>query len=193
MSADAGGPLAYHQTQRERFETERKRQDGIAARFSMVQLALFGLSVVLAGSGLFGGVSRPLLLGGLGAFVVFLIVRAFQGRVIQKTDAAEVRLTLHAGQRAPRIARLAVDRWKRSASTPARGTPPDVTRPRARGQGGTSSSSVRRSPGCSSRTCVTPTPSTRADQRPASIQREPVPSTRFTLEERRPSLGTSVT
>jgi len=84
-------PLTLHQLERERFEAERARQDSIAARYSMVQLGLFGLSVVLAGSGLFGGPSRPLLLAGLGAFVVFLVVRAFQGRVITRRDRAEVR------------------------------------------------------------------------------------------------------
>ena len=49
MSDEPLSPLGYHQTQRDRFQAERDRQDRIAARFSMVQLGLFGLSVVLAG------------------------------------------------------------------------------------------------------------------------------------------------
>lgn len=93
MSAD--GPLAFHQAQRERFEALRKQQDGVAARYSIVQLGLFSLSVVLAGSGLLGELETPLLYGGLGTFVIFLLVRAFQARVIQRRDAAEVRREIH--------------------------------------------------------------------------------------------------
>ena len=95
MSEEALSPLATHQAERARYEAERERQDQIAARFSMVQLGLFGLSVVLAGSGLVGGVELGLLAGGGAAFVVFLIVRAVQGRVIQRREQAEVRREIH--------------------------------------------------------------------------------------------------
>lgn len=80
---------------RDRFQAERDRQDRIAARFSMVQLALFGLSAVLGGSGLFGGVEPALLGAGGGAFVVFLVVRAVQARVITRREQAEVRREIH--------------------------------------------------------------------------------------------------
>lgn len=88
-------PLGFHMAERDRFQAERDRQDGIAARFSMVQLGLFGVSAVLGGSGLFGGID-PILLGAGGAvFAVFLIVRAFQARVIARRERAEVRRELH--------------------------------------------------------------------------------------------------
>lgn len=95
MSDAPSSPLEHHQAQRKRFEEERDRQDRIAARFSMVQLGLFGLSAVLGGSGLFSGLNLPLLGGGAAAFVVFLVVRAVQGRVITRREEAEVRRVIH--------------------------------------------------------------------------------------------------
>ncbi len=92
---EAVGPLGHHQRERDRFEAERERQDTIAARFSAVQLGLFGLSAVLGGSGLFGGLSLPLLGAGAGAFVVFLLVRVGQSRVIERREAAEIRREVH--------------------------------------------------------------------------------------------------
>lgn len=94
-AAEEQGPLARHQSLRERFEEEREREDGIVGRFSMVQLALFGASVVLMGSSLFGEVSRPLLYLGGGLFVLFLVVRGFQSRAILRRDAAQIRREIH--------------------------------------------------------------------------------------------------
>lgn len=95
MTEPAASPLAHHQAARDRFEAERERLDRIAARFSMAQLGLFGLSVVLGGSGLFGGLKPPLLGAGGAVFLVFLIVRAFQARVILRREQAEVRREIH--------------------------------------------------------------------------------------------------
>ena len=89
-----GGPLGLHQSLRDSFEKERLAQDATDSRLSVVQLGLFGASVVLAGSGLLKG-SAPMLLGGVGALLVFLVVRAFQSRVIAKRDAALTRRDIH--------------------------------------------------------------------------------------------------
>jgi hypothetical protein len=91
--ADAG-PLSQHRALRDRFEAERAARDATAARYSMVQLALFGGAVVVGGSGLFGG-SPQMLLGGGGIFLLFLIVRVFQSRVMNRRDAAQTRRDLH--------------------------------------------------------------------------------------------------
>ncbi|MCB9594686.1 MAG: DNA mismatch repair protein MutS [Sandaracinaceae bacterium] len=95
MSDPDASPLAHHQAARLRFEAERERQDRIAARFSMAQLGLFGLSVVLAGSGLFGGLDAVLLGSGGAVFVIFLVVRAVQARVILRREQADVRREIH--------------------------------------------------------------------------------------------------
>ncbi|MCZ7685512.1 MAG: hypothetical protein M5U28_44730 [Sandaracinaceae bacterium] len=88
------GPLADHQARRDRFEQQATALDGRAGGFSIVQLLLFGGAVVLAGSGLFAG-SAGMLLGGSGVFAVFLIVRAYQGRVIAERDLALTRKEIH--------------------------------------------------------------------------------------------------
>lgn len=89
------GPLADHQARRDRFEQQAAALDGRAGGFSIVQLLLFGGAVVLAGSGLFAG-SSTMLVGGAGVFAVFLIVRAYQGRVIAERDLALTRKEIHA-------------------------------------------------------------------------------------------------
>ena len=94
-TSELTGPLSHHLSERTRFESERERQDKIAARFSVVQLGLFGLAAVLGGSGLFGGVSLAMLGSGAGTFVIFMIVRAFQSRVIERREAAEIRREIH--------------------------------------------------------------------------------------------------
>ncbi len=90
----APGPLATHRDARERFEKLALLHDRTVGRFSMVQLALFGVSAVLGGSGLFRG-SGSMLVAGIGVFVVFLIVRAVQGRFLNKRDAAQTRRDVH--------------------------------------------------------------------------------------------------
>ena len=87
-------PLSQHQALRDRFEKERAEQDQTDQRFSVVQLTLFGLASVLAGSGLFRG-DWLLAAGGGGAFLVFLVVRAFQSRTIANRDRATTRRDLH--------------------------------------------------------------------------------------------------
>jgi hypothetical protein len=90
----ATGPVVQHRELRERFEREAAAHDRRAGALSLVQLALFGGAVVLAGSGLFSG-SAGLLVGGLAVFVAFLGVRAFQGRVMARRDAAATRRDIH--------------------------------------------------------------------------------------------------
>ncbi|MEC7525459.1 MAG: DNA mismatch repair protein MutS [Myxococcota bacterium] len=89
-----GGPLSQHQALRDRFEKERAAQDQTDQRFSIVQLTLFGLAAVLAGSGLFRG-DWILAAGGGAAFLVFLVVRGFQGRTMARRDRATTRRDLH--------------------------------------------------------------------------------------------------
>ncbi|HJL14678.1 MAG TPA: DNA mismatch repair protein MutS [Sandaracinaceae bacterium LLY-WYZ-13_1] len=93
--AEGPGPLGQHQALRDRFEAERESRDGVAARYSMVQLALFGGAAVVGGSGLFGG-SPEMLAGGGAIFAVFLVVRALQSRVMNRRDRAQTRRDLHA-------------------------------------------------------------------------------------------------
>lgn len=88
------GPLGRHRDLRERFEREATALDRRVGTFSIVQLVLFGAAVTLAGSGLYAG-SVGMLLGGLGAFVVFLLVRGYQGRVMAARDAALTRKEIH--------------------------------------------------------------------------------------------------
>ncbi len=91
---EGAAPLEQHRALRERFEGEAAAHDRRAGALSIVQLALFGGAVVLAGSGLYSG-SGPLLVGGLTVFLVFLGVRAFQGRVMAQRDAAQTRRDIH--------------------------------------------------------------------------------------------------
>ncbi|MGE0791586.1 MAG: hypothetical protein AB7S26_38275 [Sandaracinaceae bacterium] len=93
---DAGGegPLALHRSLRERFEKERARHDAVDARYGLVVLGLAGVTVVLLGTGLFGG-SLEMLGGGVGALVAFFVVRMFQSRTIKARAAAEVRRDIH--------------------------------------------------------------------------------------------------
>lgn len=93
-SARAPDPLTDHRARRERFEREAAALDRRTGVFSMVQLALFGGAVVLGGSGLYAK-SGAMLLGGAAVFVVFLIVRAIQGRVLAARDAALTRKEIH--------------------------------------------------------------------------------------------------
>ncbi len=94
MSGAPEAPLVDHRARRERFEREAERLDRRVGGFSIVQLLLFGGAVVLGGSGLYARVGA-MILGGIGVFAVFLIVRAFQGRVLAERDAALTRKEIH--------------------------------------------------------------------------------------------------
>ena len=109
MSAQ-DGPLTSHQKLRDRFEAARAAEEGIVGRLSLVQLGLFLGAVVLGGSGLFGG-SRPLLYAGAAVFLVFLIVRAYQSRVIARRDRATTRRDVH-----DRHVRRLIGRWREMPS-----------------------------------------------------------------------------
>jgi hypothetical protein len=91
---DDPGPLSQHQSLRDRFELEAEAHDRVVGRFSIVQLVLFGASVVLAGSGLFRG-SWPMIGGGAGVFALFLVVYAIQGRFAGQRDRAKTRAQIH--------------------------------------------------------------------------------------------------
>lgn len=99
MSASGGeaarvGPLEQHRSERARFENEAAALDRKVGAFSIAQLILFGAAVVLGGSGLFAG-SSAMLAGGAGVFLLFLMVRAYQGRVLAARDAALTRKEIH--------------------------------------------------------------------------------------------------
>lgn len=87
-------PLTRHRALAERFEKEAAAHDRRVALLSLVQLGLFGGAVVLGGSGLFAG-SIESLAGGAGLFVVFLLVRVYQSRVMAVRDAALTRREVH--------------------------------------------------------------------------------------------------
>jgi hypothetical protein len=92
--SETEGPLALHRRLRDQFEAERARREAQVARLSLVQLALFIGSAAFAGSGLYGGNPRLLFAGG-GIFLLFLIVRAIQARVIAHRERAQTRRDVH--------------------------------------------------------------------------------------------------
>ncbi len=102
----SAGPLGEHRALRDRFETQAATLDRRVSAFSMVQLLLFGTAVVLGGSGLFAG-SVSMLAGGFGVFAFFLIVRAYQGRVLAARDVALTRKEIH-----DRHVRRLMDDWR---------------------------------------------------------------------------------
>ena len=87
-------PLTRHRALAGRFEQDAAAQDRRVGLLSLVQLGLFGGAVVLGGSGLFAG-SIQTFAGGAGLFVVFLLVRVYQSRVMAVRDAALTRREVH--------------------------------------------------------------------------------------------------
>lgn len=92
--AAAPDPLSQHRALADRFEREAAAHDRRAGALSIVQLLLFGGAAVLGGSGLFAA-SLPTLGGGAALFLVFLLVRVYQSRVLADRDAAQTRRDVH--------------------------------------------------------------------------------------------------
>lgn len=87
-------PLTEHRELARRFEERAAAHDRRAGMLSLVQLVLFGAAAVLGGSGLFN-LSLGFLSAGAALFVLFLLVRVYQSRVLLDRDAAQTRRQVH--------------------------------------------------------------------------------------------------
>ncbi len=87
-------PKTEHESRRDRHRAEATRLEGVGLRFSVVNLVLFGASVIVGGAGawnrdLFGA------LVGVGLFVAFLVAYVVHGRMVRARDRETTRAQIH--------------------------------------------------------------------------------------------------